>query len=103
MGIYVYIGRDGERGLELRKTVRDRHIEAIEKLDAQGRIVFAGPLRDDTGSPCGSVIILEAEDLAAARAIAESDPYLVEGVFESVDVHESLAVFPRQRTSPGAE
>lgn len=95
MGIYVYIGHDGPRGLELRKTVRDRHIAKLEKLDAEGRIRFAGPLRDDGGSPCGSVVIFEADDLGSARAIAESDPYLTEGVFERVDVHESMLVFPR--------
>ena len=47
MPTFVYIGRDGPRGAELRAgPVRDRHLAAIEKLDAQGRIHFAGPLRD---------------------------------------------------------
>jgi uncharacterized protein YciI len=96
LGIFVYIGRDGPRGAELRKTVRDRHVAHIESLDEQGRIVFAGPLRDDSGAPCGSVIVMHAVDLASAKQIAESDPYLVEGVFEGVDVHESLQVFPKQ-------
>jgi uncharacterized protein YciI len=98
MGTYVYIGHDGPRGAELRKTVRDQHIAHLEALDAEGRILFGGPLRDENGSPCGSVIILEAADLASAREIAESDPYLTEGVFERVDVHESMVVFPRSKS-----
>ena len=97
MGTYVYIGRDGPRGLDLRKTVREHHLAELEKLDAAGRIHFAGPLRDESGSPCGSVVVIEAEDLAAARAIANADPYVAEGVFEHVDVYESLVVFPRKR------
>jgi uncharacterized protein YciI len=95
MSLYVYIGHDGPRGPELRKTVRTRHIAHIETLDAAGRITFAGPLRDEAGDPCGSVIIFEAEDFSAARAVAQSDPYTIEGVFESVDVRGSQAVFPK--------
>jgi hypothetical protein len=98
MQLYVYIGHDGPRGAELRKTVRDRHIAHIETLDATGRIRFAGPLRDEAGDPCGSLIVFEAEDFAAAKAVAESDPYAVEGVFASVDVHGSQAIFPQPNT-----
>lgn len=96
MPIFIYIGHDGPRGAELRKTVREKHLAHIEALDAEGRVVFAGPLRDDAGAPCGSLIVMQAEDLSSARQIAEGDPYLVEGVFDRVDVHESLQVFPKQ-------
>ena len=95
MSLFIYIGHDGPRGAELRKTVRDQHLAHIEALDSAGRITFAGPLRDEAGGPCGSVIIFEAEDFAAAQAAAESDPYTVQGVFESVDVRGSQAVFPK--------
>ena len=94
MGIYVYIGRDGPEGASLRATVRERHLAHLRGLDAAGRIVFAGPLRDAAGAPCGSVVVFEADDLSEARGIAEGDPYLVEGVFDRVDVHESMQVFP---------
>ena len=95
MQLYVYIGHDGPRGAELRKTVRERHLAHIKTLDATGRIRFAGPLRDEAGKPCGSLIVFEAEDFAAAKAVADSDPYWLEGVFASVDVHASQAVFPQ--------
>ncbi|MCS5635775.1 MAG: YciI family protein [Myxococcota bacterium] len=95
MGLYAYIGRDGPRGAELRKTVRERHIAHIEALDAAGRIVYAGPLRGADEAPCGSLIVLEADDFAAAEAIAQQDPYTAEGVFERVDVHGTQAVFPK--------
>ena len=41
---------------------------------------------------------MEAKDLAEARAIADNDPYTIEGVFERVDVFESLQVFPKTVT-----
>ena len=96
MGIFVYIGHDGPKGAELRKTdTRERHLANLQGLVDAGRVVYAGPLRDETGAPRGSLIVFEAEDLASARAIAESDPYLVEGVFERLEVYESMQVFPK--------
>ena len=56
---------------------------------------FGGPLRGEDGQPKGSVIIFEAADLAAARAIAERDPYVTEGVFQSYELFETSRVFPR--------
>ena len=96
MSLFVYRGFDSERGLELRKLHRDEHLAHIEPLDQAGRIRFAGPLIDAHDNPCGSLIVLEAEDLAEARRIAESDPYLTEGVFERVEVHATKAVFPKE-------
>lgn len=94
MPLYVLIGRDGPRGAELRARHRDAHLRGLEPLD-DGRLRFAGPLRRADGSPCGSVVIFEAPDLGAARAQAAGDPYVVEGVFESWEVYETLQVFPR--------
>ena len=94
MELFVYQGFDGPRGAELRKTVRERHLAHLQAHVDAGRVRFAGPLFDDDGEPCGSLVVIEADDLAAARAIAESDPYLVEGVFERVEVRGTRAVFP---------
>jgi uncharacterized protein YciI len=42
------------------------------------------------------VVVFEAADLAAAQAVADTDPYAVEGVFASVEVRETLQVFPKE-------
>jgi uncharacterized protein YciI len=95
---FIYIGHDGPDKSDLRQRQRPDHLAKIEALDAAGRIRFAGPLRDEGGQPRGSVIVFEADDLTAARAVAESDPYAEAGVFERLEVWETLAVFPK----PGA-
>jgi uncharacterized protein YciI len=41
------------------------------------------------------VVVFEADDLEAARALAESDPYVKAGVFERLEVRETRVVFPR--------
>lgn len=96
MGLFVYIGHDAERGAEKRPDVRPRHLAHLEPLAAEGRIRFAGPLLDETQSPCGSVIVFEAADWSSAREVAESDPYLIEGVFDRVEVRETRQVLPSE-------
>ena len=95
MPLYVFIGHDGPRGPELRKQHRPAHLAGLEPLEAEGRIRHAGPLLDAAGQPAGSLILFEAESLDAARALAARDPYVVEGVFERHEVHETRVVFPR--------
>ena len=94
MPLFVYLGHDGPRGAALRTEHRPQHLAHLEALSRARRIRFAGPLLNDRGDPCGSLIIFEATDLASARALAESDPYMAEGIFESIDVFESKQVFP---------
>ena len=95
MPLYALIGRDGPRGAELRKLHRPAHLEGLEPLEKEGRIRHAGPLLDEAGSPCGSLVVFEADDLDSARAIAARDPYVVEGIFASHEVLETKVVFPR--------
>ncbi|MAE96589.1 MAG: hypothetical protein CL910_18225 [Deltaproteobacteria bacterium] len=94
MPIYIWIGRDSDRGAQLRKEQRPAHLAHLEPLSAEGRIRFAGPLLQPEGRPCGSVIVFEAASLEEARAIAEGDPYSTSGVFGQVEVFESMQVFP---------
>ncbi len=94
MALFVYQGNDGSRGLELRKTVRTRHLGYLQGLADAGRIRFAGPLYAADGQPCGSLVVFEADDLDAAQEVAEGDPYLVEGVFDAVEVRATEAVLP---------
>lgn len=94
MPLYVMLGRDGPRGLALRQRHRDAHIAKLEDLARAGRVQYAGPLLDPAGSPCGSVIVFEAQDLDQARAIAAADPYVTAGVFASHEVIATRRVFP---------
>ena len=92
MPLYVFLGTDGPRGLELRKLHRPAHLAGIDELVAQNRIRHAGPILDESGAPTGSVILFEAASLEEARQIAANDPYVVEGIFESWQVNETRVV-----------
>ncbi len=95
MPLFVLIARDGDRGVELRKIHRDAHLQNLQHLVDEERVVFAGPLRDADGLPRGSVVVFAAADLESAQRIAADDPYTREGVFENVEVFETLQVFPK--------
>ena len=45
---------------------------------------MAGPFLDADGKMCGSFIILDVNDMAAAKVWAENDPYNKAGLFETV-------------------
>jgi len=88
--LFVIIGRDGPGAKELRPKLRPAHLEHLGALDRLGKIVLAAPLTDGAGS----LIVLEADSLEDARGIADRDPYVLGGVFASVEVHPFLRVLP---------
>lgn len=93
---FVILGFDGPDGTALRKIHRPAHLARMEALDAQGRVMLAGPLTDNTGS----LIVIEADSLAEAEAFAKEDPYVLHGIFERVEVHPFMQVFPKEGRAP---
>ena len=84
MPLYAIICKDKPGALETRLATRPKHLAYL----AESRILkLAGALLDDDGNPVGSILIVEAEDKAAAQAQADNDPFTAAGVFESVEVH----------------
>ena len=84
MPLYAVICRDKPGHLDTRKANRASHLAYIE---ATGCVVQAGPFLRD-GEMCGSLVILDRPDLAAAEAWAAADPYAMAGLFETVTVQE---------------
>jgi uncharacterized protein YciI len=97
---YVIIGEDNAGSLEKRVQVRPRHLERLNRLRDEGRMLLAGPFPAiDSPDPgpagfTGSMIVAEFESLAAATEWANADPYLAEGVYKSVKVKPFKKVLP---------
>ena len=98
--LYMILGDDVPDSLPRRKSVRPAHLQRIHELQAQGRLVIAGPRPAiDATEPgaagfCGSLIVAEFENLATARAWADADPYVAAGVYSRVVVQPFLQVLP---------
>ncbi|SME97102.1 hypothetical protein SAMN02982989_0354 [Xaviernesmea oryzae] len=84
--LFAFLCTDKPGHLNVRMEIRPTHVEHLNKLNAEGTLKFAGPFLDDEGKPNGSLVVVEAADMAAARAIAEADPYYLAGLFEKVEV-----------------
>ncbi len=98
MATFVMIGWDGLEGPDRRDVHRRAHVDHITSLDRSGRIVFAGPIRDDTGAKSiGAVIVFGADDLDEARRTVDSDPYVAGGVFKTVSVSPFKTVLPESK------
>ncbi len=88
---FVILGFDGPEGEAKRKIHRPAHLANLEPLAQQGRVILAGPLIDKAGS----LMVLEFETQAEAEQFANQDPYMVNGVFERVEVHPFMQVLPK--------
>ena len=75
---------DGEGMLDKRMEVRPRHLEGMKKLGKQ--IICAGGLLDDEGRMKGSALVMEFESRAALDEYLKNEPYVVEGVWQKVEV-----------------
>ncbi|WP_299618087.1 YciI family protein [Pelagibius sp.] len=77
----------------VRAENRPAHLEYL-KSNLE-RLLIAGPMTSDDGeSVTGSVIIIDADDRAAAEAFAAGDPYAKAGLFESVTITAYKKVLP---------
>ena len=89
--LFALVCTDRPGALDLRLATRATHLAYLETY--QDRLVHAGPLLDIDGRPCGSLLVIEAEDRAAAEGFAEADPYAKAGLFESAVIRPFRAVF----------
>jgi len=81
---FIITAHDGAGMLEKRMAVRPRHLEGMAKLGA--RVVCAGGLLDDERKMKGSVLVLDLEDRKAVDEYLAAEPYVVEHVWEKVEV-----------------
>ncbi|HEV2517936.1 MAG TPA: YciI family protein [Devosia sp.] len=82
--LYALIAHDRPNGLARRQEVRPEHLKHLDSLGS--RLVLAGPFLDDNGDMTGSIVVIEAENLEAAQAIFNSDPFVVNGVFDQITI-----------------
>jgi uncharacterized protein YciI len=97
---YAILAEDVDDSLERRLAARPRHLERLQRLRDEGRLLLAGPHPaidcEDPGPAgfTGSLIVAEFSSLEAARAWADADPYGEAGVYARVTVKPFKKVLP---------
>lgn len=97
MPLFIIIGHDVADSTAKRAEIRPAHLERLNALDAQNRLVIAGPTPINHGEPAmsGSVIIAHFDDIEQARAWADDEPYLHGGVYSHVDIKPFIQALPK--------
>lgn len=97
---YAIISEDVADSLPLRRKTRQAHLERVQQLVNEGRLLLAGPHpaidAEEPGEAgfTGSLIVAEFDSLAAAKDWAEADPYVAAGVYARVSVKPFKPVLP---------
>ncbi|KCV82570.1 YCII-like domain-containing protein [Actibacterium atlanticum] len=82
MPFFAVVCHDKPGHLEVRKANRDAHVAYLKATS----VAQAGPFLDAHGDMCGSLLILDVHDMAAAEDWAANDPYAKADLFESVTI-----------------
>jgi uncharacterized protein YciI len=70
------------------KFYRAHRIHLDESAKHHVDVVTAGTLvAEDGETPCGSIFVIDAKDRAAVDAFTRSDPYHVNGIWDTVQIH----------------
>ncbi len=97
---YAIVGEDVPASLDKRLSARPAHLERLNALQTEGRLLLAGPFPAiDSPDPgpagfSGSLIVAEFDSLEAAQAWADADPYVATGVYARVSVRPFKKVLP---------
>lgn len=97
---YAIISEDVSNSLPLRQQARPAHLQRLEKLKQEGRLLLAGPHPAiDSENPegagfTGSLVVAQFDSLEDAKCWADDDPYVQAGVYASVTVKPFKKVLP---------
>lgn len=97
---YAIISEDNENSLELRLQTRPAHLERLQQLKQEGRLLLAGPHpaidSEDPGKAgfSGSLVVAEFPSLEEAESWAAADPYMTAGVYAHITVKPFKKVLP---------
>jgi uncharacterized protein YciI len=98
--LFAIFGTDAAGSLGQRRASREAHLARVRQLQAEGRLVIAGPhpaiATQDPGDAgyTGSLIIAEFLDLDSALDWARQDPYVASGAWAGVEVRPFVQVLP---------
>lgn len=96
MPLFAIIGHDVANSSAQRQITRAEHVERLQVLSREQRLIIAGPTPIEHGESAmsGSLIIAEFDSLEAAQTWANAEPYLRDGVYSHVDIRPFIKTLP---------
>ena len=92
---FVIRAYDGEGMLDKRMEVRPRHFEGMEKM--KEHTLCAGGMLDEDGKMIGSLLVMEFQTREELNEYLANEPYVVEHVWERIEVERmNVVIFDRE-------
>jgi uncharacterized protein YciI len=97
---FAIIAQDHPGSLDKRMAARAAHLERLNRLQGEGRMLLAGPfpaIESENPGPAGftgSLIIAEFASQADAEAWAKDDPYVAAGVYSGAQIKPFRKTLP---------
>ena len=97
MPSFVIIGHDVANSSEQRLITRAEHVQRLQVLEREQRLIIAGPtpIEHNKEVMSGSLIIADFDSLEAAQAWVNAEPYLRDGVYSHVDIRPFIQTLPK--------
>ena len=98
--LYTFICEDAPNTLDKRLAARPGHLQRLQALRDEGRLILAGPHpaidSEDPGEAgfTGSLVVAEFASQELAQQWADAEPYVSAGVYQRVTVKPFKKVFP---------
>lgn len=84
--LFIIHGVDKPDHVDVRKSNMEDHVQYVK--NQKQKLHMAGPmLMDDGETPCGTVLVIDAENRAEAEQFANNDPYAKAGLFKEIQIH----------------
>jgi uncharacterized protein YciI len=83
--IHAYDHPDAD-ALDRRMAVRPAHLDYVRQLKTEGKFLLGGALLDADGRMIGSMLMLNLESDEQLTAYLNTDPYIIQGVWDKIDV-----------------
>lgn len=99
MPLFVLSCTDHEGTVEKRLATRPQHLQRLQQLNDEGRLIVAGAMPKDPNNPqagfYGSTLIVDFETREALDLWLKDEPFLNEGVYAHIDVKPFNKAFPQ--------
>ena len=84
--LYIVYQIDGPASPEIRAATRDAHFKYLD--EHEDILILGGAmLAEDGKTRTGSVLIINVENMSAAKAFSENEPFRRAGLFKRVEIN----------------
>jgi uncharacterized protein YciI len=82
--LFALVAHDRPNAVARRMELRPDHLKHLEALG--DTLVLAGPFLAENGDMVGSIVVIEAETLDAAKQSFARDPFMTGDLFDSITI-----------------